>query len=111
LDENFKEMEIDERREHQRVNFNLKKTLIIQQAKEASIFDVSEGGASFLSDAKYDIGSEVTVGTGVLWIQARILGCLELSKEDSDGPKFKVRCQFATVDGAAASAFFELVKH
>lgn len=111
MDENSNQVSVDNRRAHPRVNFNLEKSLIIQQTKEASIFDVSEGGASFLSDAKYEIGSEITVGTGVLWIQARILECLELSKEDSDGPKFKVRCQFATVDGAAASAFFELVKN
>ena len=97
LDENSNQGSGKNRRAHPRVNFNLEKTLTIQHTMEASIFDVSEGGASFLSEAKYEIGSEVTIGSGVLWIQARVLACVELPQEDSVNPKYKVRCQFETV--------------
>ena len=109
MDENSNQVNVKNRRAHPRVIFNLEKTLTIQQTKEAAIFDVSEGGASFLSVAKYEIGSEVTIGSGVLWIQARVLGCVELPQEGSVDPKYKVRCQFETVYGAAGSAFLEVV--
>lgn len=109
MDENSNQVGVDNRRAHPRVNFNLEKTLMIQQSMEVSIFDVSEGGASFLSNAKYETGSEVTIGSGVLWIQARVLECAELPQEDSVDPKYKVRCQFETVYGEAGSAFLEVV--
>ena len=99
-----------EKRVHPRLWLDLKKSIEIHHTRTAPVFDVSRGGACFLSDTKLRIGTEVTVGSGILQIQAQVLDCSSLEPQQQAGEEmFRVRCKFLTMDGVAAETFLEMV--
>ena len=98
------------RRAHPRTMLDLKVKLGVRHTSEAQFFDISEGGASFLSNTGYEVGSEITLEFGSFTIQVRVLASALIPPQQGLKTKqFKVRCQFVTIDGLAAQAFFAMV--
>ena len=101
---------MENRRVHPRINLDLNLKVGVRHTNEAQFFDISQGGASFLSTVGYDTGWEITLEFGTLTIQVKVVdSSLIKPQEGLNKEQYKVRCQFMTVDGLAAHAFFEMI--
>ena len=98
------------RREHPRTSLGLQKSMIIHGEKRIPIFDISKGGASFLSDQQFEVGSFLIVGSGLLTIEVKVLECTVVEVDSGLlDYKYKVRCQYQTQDKTGGETFFEMV--
>ncbi len=101
---------MDEQRAHRRVALDLKQTIDVQDDKKVPIFDISRGGACFLSVPEYEVGSSITVKTGTLTIIMEVLESrlMEVDRDLGDF-RYKVRCKRTGGDVFDGGAFFEIL--
>lgn len=84
-----------ERRVFQRVPLELKKTILVNQSREAPLHDISLGGLCFQSDMTFDTGSEISLGNRIFHVNAQVLSCVPVREAYVGGEgRTRVRCEF-----------------
>lgn len=101
---------MENRRAHVRVKFDLKETMEVQDLDKVHIFDISEGGACFLSVPEFEVGSTFVAKTGNLTMTLKVMECtlMEVDRDLGDF-RYKVRCQHVAGDVFKGGPFFEVV--
>ena len=100
---------MDERRANLRKNL-VEKSVEVQQEKQVLLLDVSKGGASFLSDRKYKVGSNLSMKNDQIHVKVKIMECIPVkSEKGATTYKYKVRCKFDPENWVEEDAMFDLV--
>ena len=72
--------------------------------------DVSKGGASFISDWKYKVGSHLSMKNDQINVKVKIMECIPIgSKKGAPNNRYKVRCKFGPENWVEENAMFDLV--
>ena len=90
--------------------FQLKETAELPNEKRALIFDISKGGACFLSVNEYQTGDVITVKTGNLTMSMEVLESrlIEVDRDLGDF-RYKTRCLHVGGDVMELEPFFEIL--
>jgi hypothetical protein len=101
---------VNNRRVEPRIRFDLKETAKVEDDERVPIFDISKGGACFLSVQEYQVGDMITVSTGPLTMTMKVLESMLMEVDRDLGDfRYKVRCQHVGGDLFEAEPFFRVV--
>lgn len=101
---------MEEKRAHSRITLDLKKSVEVQNEEKVPIFDISRGGACFLSIPEFEVGSLISVKSGNQTMTMKVLECrlIEVDRDLGDF-RYKVRCQHMAGDVFEEKPFFEVL--
>ena len=100
---------MDDRRANLRKRL-VEKSVDVQQERQVLLLDVSRGGASFLSDRKYKVGSTLPMKNEQINLEVKIMECIPVEPEKgATDYKYKVRCKFDPKNWVEEDAMFDLV--
>ena len=101
---------MDNRRAHTRLKLELKESAELPDERKAPIFDISKGGACFLSIQEYQPGDNITVKTGKMTMTMEVLECRLIEVErDLDDFRYRIRCRHVSGDVLEMEPFFEVI--
>ena len=100
---------MDDRRANPRKPL-VEKLVEVQQERQVLFLNVSKGGASFLSDQKYKVGSYLSIKNDQISVDVKIMECIPVeSDKGATDYKYKVRCKFDPENWLEEEAMFDIV--
>ena len=100
---------MDDRRANPRKPL-VEKLVEVQQERQVLFLNVSKGGASFLSDQKYKVGSYLSIKNNQISVDVKIMECIPVeSDKGATDYKYKVRCKFDPENWLEEEAMFDIV--
>ncbi len=101
---------MEDRRAHARIKLDLKESAEVQSEEKVPIFDISRGGACFLSVPEFEVGSLISVKSGNQTMTMKVLECrlIEVDRDLGDF-RYKVRCQHVAGDIFEAEPVLEVL--
>ena len=100
---------MEDQRMHPRTNLDLKESADLESKEKAPIFDISKGGACFLSVPDFEVDSLISVKIGNLAMTMKVMECrlIEVERDLFDF-RYKVRCMRVAGDIFKEEPFIEV---